>query len=197
MKKLLFLFFAASLFTVGANADDAGSIFDRTALWVSGGRTYKSSDQLHIKARGGAGWYWADGVDFTPWGSINAEFSQPTSALLTFQVLYGDGSVADATVAAGSSTFSYAITDAFKNVYSVNIISTDVQNVYLKRMFVKDKDGNELTGISAIGDNPSVAVATEYFNMAGQHINAMQHGVNILRVKMSDGRTITKKITLK
>lgn len=78
----------------------------------------------------------------------------------------------------------------------VNQVETEVSKYAGATLNVEYGEG-VTTGISNIGVSDADVVSTEYFSPSGTKLSAPQHGLNIVRHKMSDGTVRTRKTIVK
>ena len=170
------------------------SWFPWELLFASGGEKGPTC-LLNVKKKGGAGWYYADGIDLSTYGNVHITFSQATRAALTFQILYGNDKVAQATVEAGTTEFNYPLNSRLKGVYSINLVTDEAQSVFLGSVDVMDNEGHYVSGIKAVRNTAAGRVVkTEYFTVDGKVAPTRTPDITIVRQTLENGQTVTRKI---
>ena len=61
--------------------------------------------------------------------------------------------------------------------------------------FVSQED--YLTGINTLKPTEAEVVATEYYSVGGARLSSPQRGINIVKSRLADGRTVTRKILVR
>ena len=61
--------------------------------------------------------------------------------------------------------------------------------------FVSQED--YLTGVAALKPSDGEAVATEYYSIGGARLSSPQRGINIVKSRLADGRTVTRKVLVR
>lgn len=179
------------------------TLFGWEKLLVSGA-TKGETSSVGIKAYGGTGWYWREGIDFTQYRNLDIQFQQPLSSPLILQLLYGESGILGVTISAGRENYILSFSSNHKDVYSLNFISERPQNISLGSVNLIDKQGNIVTsGIKNVDFNTgndafdeTMIVKRQYYNAAGQRMDCPQPGLNILYMELKDGRVVTRKYIL-
>lgn len=61
--------------------------------------------------------------------------------------------------------------------------------------FVSQED--YLTGVAALKPSDGEVVATEYYSVGGARLSSPQRGINIVKSRLADGRTVTRKVLVR
>ncbi len=176
------------------------SLFAWDDLHVSGVTKGKYSG-LGFKDYSGAGWYWAEGTDLGQYRFLDIQMQQPLSSMLIIQVLDDVAGARSINVAAGNEKYRLTLPTNFNHVYSVCFLSQKSQNVSLGSVNLIDRQGNIVTtGIRQVENDlyhDDSVVSREYLNAAGQYLDAPQKGLNIVRLKLKNGKEIVRKFILR
>ena len=161
--------------------------------------TYDSATKtIEFQAYGIAGWTWDPAYDLSKYASVTIELEEKTETSITVQISYANKASAEY---AGKKKIELPLNGTYSNaVESVYLYPTnaDATSIVLSSIYATEGSA-ETDGIQEriINETEATVASRTYYNMAGQQLTKLQHGLNIVRVQMSDGSVKVKKVIIK
>ena len=165
--------------------------------------TYDSATKtIEFQAYGIAGWTWDPAYDLSKYASVTIELEEKTETSITVQISYVNKASAEyVEIPAGKKKIELPLNGTYNNaVESVYLYPTnaDATSIVLSSIYATEGSA-ETDGIQEriINETEATVASRTYYNMAGQQLTKLQHGLNIVRVQMSDGSVKVKKVIIK